>query len=157
MKAKALSKKINAGLGILLSLLQGMWTATRTRLIELVNVPDTTVWWPPGADIGGMTLQGSNIAGRSVQYSLRMPMLVAGIRSVTLAEDLSRFIFVELNKKEGRDSPDTSILAKFSAEVCAICTEANRHGMEIVYQTGAVGTGDQQQHIISNLRVIKVM
>lgn len=42
-------------------------------------------------------------------------------------------------------------------DVCAICTEANRHSMEIIYQTGAVGTGDQQQHIISTLRVIKVM
>ena len=81
------------------------------------NVSNTLGLMRPMANDGGMTLQGSNIAGRSVQYSLRMPMLVAGIRSVTLAEDLSRFIFVELNKKEGRDSPDTSILAKFSAEV----------------------------------------
>jgi SulP family sulfate permease len=53
--------EIGVGLGILLSLLQGMWTATRTRLIELVNVPGTTVWWPPGGDIGGRTLQGVRV------------------------------------------------------------------------------------------------
>ena len=48
--------EIGVGLGILFSLLHGMWTATRTRLIELENVPDTTVWWPPHAGAAGRTL-----------------------------------------------------------------------------------------------------
>lgn len=33
--------------GIILSLLHGMWTASRTRIIELERVSGTTVWWPP--------------------------------------------------------------------------------------------------------------
>lgn len=49
------------GLGILLSLLHGMWTVTRTRLIELVNVPDTTVWWPTGESSGGRRLEGVRV------------------------------------------------------------------------------------------------
>jgi len=49
---------IGVGLGILLSLLHGMWTVTRTRLIELVNVPGTTVWWPPSEDIAGSKREG---------------------------------------------------------------------------------------------------
>lgn len=33
-------------LAIILSLLHGVWTATRTRLIEFDRIPGTTVWWP---------------------------------------------------------------------------------------------------------------
>ncbi len=53
--------EIGVGLGIILSLLHGMWTVTRTRLIEFENVPGTTVWWPPGEDIGGRTLEGVSV------------------------------------------------------------------------------------------------
>jgi MFS superfamily sulfate permease-like transporter len=35
-------------IGILLSLLHGVFIITRTRLIELQRVPGSTVWWPPG-------------------------------------------------------------------------------------------------------------
>jgi sulfate permease, SulP family len=34
------------GLAIMLSLLHGAWTTTRTRLIEYVRIPGSTVWWP---------------------------------------------------------------------------------------------------------------
>lgn len=33
-------------LAIILSLLHGVWTTTRTRLIEFDRIPGTTVWWP---------------------------------------------------------------------------------------------------------------
>jgi MFS superfamily sulfate permease-like transporter len=33
--------------GILLSLLHGVWTATRAQVIELKRVRGTSVWWPP--------------------------------------------------------------------------------------------------------------
>jgi sulfate permease, SulP family len=32
--------------GIALSLLHGIWSTTRARLIEFERVPDTTIWWP---------------------------------------------------------------------------------------------------------------
>jgi sulfate permease, SulP family len=32
--------------GIALSLLQGIWSTTRARLVEFDHVPDTTIWWP---------------------------------------------------------------------------------------------------------------
>lgn len=38
-------------LGIVLSLLHGMWTATRAQVIELKRVRGTSVWWPPGPGI----------------------------------------------------------------------------------------------------------
>lgn len=42
--------------GIVLSLLHGIWTITRTRIIEFEKVPGTSVWWPPSADIHGEKL-----------------------------------------------------------------------------------------------------
>lgn len=42
--------------GIGLSVLHGLWTITRTRIIEFEKVPGTSVWWPPSAEIKGETL-----------------------------------------------------------------------------------------------------
>ncbi len=36
-------------LGIILSLLHGIWTTTRARPIEFARLPGTTIWWPKGA------------------------------------------------------------------------------------------------------------
>ncbi len=36
--------------GVFLSLLHGIWTITRTRMIELERVVGTSVWWPPSRE-----------------------------------------------------------------------------------------------------------
>jgi len=45
-------------LAIMLSLAHGMWTTTRTRLIEFDRLPGTSVWWPVNADFAGERLAG---------------------------------------------------------------------------------------------------
>jgi MFS superfamily sulfate permease-like transporter len=42
--------------GIVLSLLHGVYTTTRARVIELVRVPGTSIWWPPRNDHEGEKL-----------------------------------------------------------------------------------------------------
>jgi MFS superfamily sulfate permease-like transporter len=44
--------------GIVLSLLHGIWSMTRARLITFERVPGTSIWWPPGHDLKGETLEG---------------------------------------------------------------------------------------------------
>jgi MFS superfamily sulfate permease-like transporter len=39
--------------GIGLSLLHGIWTITRARLVSFEHVPETTIWWPAGSQIPG--------------------------------------------------------------------------------------------------------
>jgi MFS superfamily sulfate permease-like transporter len=39
--------------GIVLSLLHGIWSTTRARLIQFDRVPDTTVWWPAHPNMPG--------------------------------------------------------------------------------------------------------
>jgi sulfate permease, SulP family len=41
------------GLGIALSLLHGIWSTTRARLILFERIPDTSVWWPQSPHFTG--------------------------------------------------------------------------------------------------------
>lgn len=45
-------------IGIVLSLLHGMWSLTRARVIVFERVPGTTIWWPPGHDLAGERVEG---------------------------------------------------------------------------------------------------
>jgi MFS superfamily sulfate permease-like transporter len=39
--------------GITLSLLHGIWSTTRARLVQFERVPDTTIWWPANPHMPG--------------------------------------------------------------------------------------------------------
>ena len=41
------------GLGIMLSLLHGIWSVTQTRLVQFDRVPGTTIWWPTSPHVAG--------------------------------------------------------------------------------------------------------
>ena len=41
------------GLGIMLSLLHGIWSITQTRLVQFDRVPGTTIWWPTSPHVAG--------------------------------------------------------------------------------------------------------
>lgn len=43
------------GIGIVLSLMHGMWTTTRAHPIEFEKVPGTSIWWAPSAKLKGET------------------------------------------------------------------------------------------------------
>jgi MFS superfamily sulfate permease-like transporter len=40
-------------IGIAFSLLHGIWSTTRARLVEFERVPDTTIWWPASSNLPG--------------------------------------------------------------------------------------------------------
>jgi len=46
------------GVGIVLSLLHGMWTASRAAIVEFVRLPGTSVWWAPTRAQKGEKLEG---------------------------------------------------------------------------------------------------
>jgi len=45
-------------LAIMLSLIHGVFTTTRTRLIEFERLPGSSVWWPESRTIAGEKLLG---------------------------------------------------------------------------------------------------
>jgi sulfate permease, SulP family len=48
-------------IGIMLSLLHGVWSTTRAHLITFERVPETSIWWPPGSDLKGETIEGVRV------------------------------------------------------------------------------------------------
>ena len=46
------------GIGIALSLLHGIWSTSRARLILFERVPGTSIWWPSNPHIPGETEPG---------------------------------------------------------------------------------------------------
>ena len=40
-------------IGIALTLLHGIWSTTRARLVQFDRVPDTTIWWPANPNLPG--------------------------------------------------------------------------------------------------------
>jgi sulfate permease, SulP family len=51
------------GLGIALSLLHGIWSATRARVLVFERVPGTSIWWPSSANLPGEQEPGVIVAG----------------------------------------------------------------------------------------------
>jgi MFS superfamily sulfate permease-like transporter len=58
-----------AALGIILSLLHGIWSTTRARLVEFERVPDTTIWWPAHPHIEGERVPGVAVVGLQAPLS----------------------------------------------------------------------------------------
>ena len=51
------------GIGIALSLVNGIWSTTRARLVIFERVPKSSVWWPASPHIPGETEPGIVVAG----------------------------------------------------------------------------------------------
>lgn len=51
------------GLGIALSLLHGIWSTTRARLVVFERVPGTSIWWPSSPHLPGEQEPGIIVAG----------------------------------------------------------------------------------------------
>ena len=45
-------------IGIVLSLLHGMWSVTRPQIVAFERVLGTSIWWPPGRSTKGETIDG---------------------------------------------------------------------------------------------------
>jgi sulfate permease, SulP family len=51
------------GLGIILSLVHGIWTTTRASPVEYERIPRTSIWWPKSATVRGQTIPGVRVIG----------------------------------------------------------------------------------------------
>ncbi|MDE2577401.1 MAG: SulP family inorganic anion transporter [Hyphomicrobiales bacterium] len=57
------------GLGILLSMLHGVWTTTRARAVEFERIPGSTIWWPKSALKSGERASGVRVIGPQAPLS----------------------------------------------------------------------------------------
>ena len=58
-----------AALAIILSLLHGIWSITRAKLVVFERVPDTTIWWPAHPHITGERVPGVAVVGLQAPLS----------------------------------------------------------------------------------------
>ena len=58
-----------AGLAISLSLLHGIWSVTRARLVVFERVPGTTIWWPANPHMTGERMRGVAVVGLQAPLS----------------------------------------------------------------------------------------
>jgi sulfate permease, SulP family len=56
-------------IGIVLSLLHGIWSTTRARLVVFERVPETTIWWPAHPHIAGEQDPGVLVVGLQAPLS----------------------------------------------------------------------------------------
>ncbi len=56
-------------IGIALSLLHGIWSTTRARVVVFERVPGTSVWWPPSPHMRGVTEPNIIVAGFAAPLS----------------------------------------------------------------------------------------
>jgi SulP family sulfate permease len=55
--------EMGVAIGIILSLLHGVWTITQTRAVLFERLPGSTVWWPASPHFAGETLGGIAVVG----------------------------------------------------------------------------------------------
>jgi Sulfate permease family/STAS domain len=60
-------------IGIALSLLHGIWSTTRARVVKFERVPGTSVWWPLSPDIRGEREPNVIVAGLQAPLSFLNP------------------------------------------------------------------------------------
>ena len=57
------------GIGIILSLMHGVWTTTRARTVEFERIPGTSIWWPESALQRGETVPGVRVVALQAPLS----------------------------------------------------------------------------------------
>jgi sulfate permease, SulP family len=76
------------GLGIALSLLHGIWSTTRARIIVFQRIPGTSIWWPQSPHFTGEREPGVVVAGFPAPLSfLNAQDFRAGIESALRSPD----------------------------------------------------------------------
>jgi sulfate permease, SulP family len=112
-------------IGIALSLGHGAWLATKTKPVEYLNVPGTTIWWPRSAAHEGQTLPGVLVAG------FPAPLLFANAEPFRrdMLAFVERHLPLRLFVLEGSGIADIDYTA--AQAVCAVIESLRKRGIDI--------------------------
>jgi MFS superfamily sulfate permease-like transporter len=98
------------GLGVILSLLHGVWTTTRGRLVEFERIPGTSIWWPASALVHGERAPGVRVVGMQTPLSfLNAYAIQAEIQAFREAD--VRLLVIEANAVVEIDYTGATVLA----------------------------------------------
>jgi len=106
----ALPIQQGVGLGVILSLLHGVWTTTRARLTEFERIPGTSIWWPASALNRGERVPGVRVVGLQAPLSFLNAYAIQAELEAFRAPDL-RLLVIEANAVVEIDYTGATILA----------------------------------------------
>jgi sulfate permease, SulP family len=83
-----------AALGITLSLLHGIWSTTRAKLVTFARVPGTTIWWPASPHMAGEQLPAVAVVGMQAPLSfLNAPTFRTDVMKVVTQDKPKLIVF----------------------------------------------------------------
>jgi sulfate permease, SulP family len=110
-----------AALGIILSLLHGIWSTTRAKLVHFDRVPGTTIWWPTTPHMDGERVQGVAVVGLQAPLSfLNAPGFRSEVSNVVKTQE-PKLVIVEASGMVEIDFTAAQVLT----DVFRDCREQN--------------------------------
>jgi sulfate permease, SulP family len=107
----ALPIEQGVSVGVLLSVLHGVWTTTRAQAIEFERIPGTSIWWPRDKDIKGESLPGVRVIALQAPLSfLNAYNFRRGIERIVSQEPPAKLIVIEANALVEIDYTGASVL-----------------------------------------------
>ena len=116
----ALPIEQGVGVGVLLSVLHGVWTTTRAQAIELERIPGTTIWWPREKDVQGELVSGVRVVALQAPLSfLNAYNFRRGIERFASQDPLPKLIVIEANALVEIDYTGATVLAELIGQLRA--------------------------------------
>jgi sulfate permease, SulP family len=100
------------GVGVLLSLLHGVWTTTRARAIEFERIPGTSVWWPHDKDTKGEFVAAVRVIALQAPLSFLNAYNFRRAIERFCSQDQPRLIVIEANALVEIDYTGATVLAE---------------------------------------------
>jgi MFS superfamily sulfate permease-like transporter len=108
----ALPVEEGVGVGVLLSVLHGVWTTTRAQPVEFERIPGTSVWWPSDAEAKGELVPGVRVIALQAPLSfLNAYHFRRAIERFVSRGQSTRLIVIEANALVEIDYTGAAILA----------------------------------------------
>jgi MFS superfamily sulfate permease-like transporter len=99
-------------LGVLLSVLHGVWTTTRARAVEYERIPGTSIWWPRDKDAKGELSPGVRVIALQAPLSfLNAYNFRRAIERFVTYDPPTRLIVIEANALVEIDYTGARVLA----------------------------------------------
>ena len=108
----ALPIEQGVSVGVLLSVLHGVWTTTRARAVELERIPGTSIWWPREKDVQGESVSAVRVIGLQAPLSfLNAYNFRRAIERFVSDDPPTKLIVIEANALVEIDYTGASVLA----------------------------------------------
>jgi SulP family sulfate permease len=114
----ALPIEQGVSLGVLLSVLHGVWTTTRAEAVEFERIPGTSIWWPRDENIKGEVASGVRVIALQAPLSfLNAYNFRRAIELFVSKDPPTRLIVIEANALVEIDYTGAAVLAELTGRL----------------------------------------